>query len=115
MSTLAEKKFIEKVRRKKSAKRTGPVSAKNRAMLLESQKIAVKVLMRLDELKWSQKYLAEIMGVSPQQISKIVRGTENMTIETQLKLQTILKIPVLASFYENASRDRGEQQRHKKK
>lgn len=84
-------------------------------MLLESQKIAVKVLMRLDELKWSQKYLAEIMGVSPQQISKIVRGTENMTIETQLKLQTILKIPVLASYYENAARERIEQLKHKKK
>jgi transcriptional regulator with XRE-family HTH domain len=74
---------------------------KNRAMLRESQQIAIKVLMKLDDKGWSQKDLAREMGVSPQQISKIVSGKENLTIETQIKLQNILNIPVLASFYEN--------------
>lgn len=74
---------------------------RNRAMLKESQKIALKVLMKLDELKWSQKMLAEKMGVSPQQITKIVSGKENLSIETQIKLQTILNIPILASYYED--------------
>ncbi len=74
---------------------------KNRAMLRESQLIAMKVLMKLDELGWSQKELAKRMDVSPQQITKIVSGKENLTIETQIKLQTILDIPVLASYYEN--------------
>jgi len=74
---------------------------KNRAMLLESQHIALKVLMKLDDLGWAQKDLAKAMGVSPQQITKIVSGKENMTIETQIKLQNILNIPVLASYYEN--------------
>ena len=41
------------------------------------------------------------MEVSPQQITKIVSGKENLTIETQIKLQNILNIPVLASYYEN--------------
>jgi transcriptional regulator with XRE-family HTH domain len=74
---------------------------KNRAMLRESQQIALKVLMKLDDLGWSQKDLAKEMGVSPQQITKIVSGKENLTIETQIKLQNILDIPVLASYYEN--------------
>lgn len=74
---------------------------KNRAMLRESQLIAMKVLMKLDELGWSQRELAKRMDVSPQQITKIVSGKENLTIETQIKLQTILDIPVLASYYEN--------------
>lgn len=74
---------------------------KNRAMLLESQHIALKVLMKLDDLGWAQKDLAKAMDVSPQQITKIVSGKENMTIETQIKLQNILNIPVLASYYEN--------------
>jgi len=74
---------------------------KNRAMLRESQQIAIKVLMKLDDLGWSQKDLAREMEVSPQQITKIVSGKENLTIETQIKLQNILKIPVLASYYEN--------------
>lgn len=73
---------------------------RNRAMLRESQQIALKVLFRLDDLGWSQKDLAEKMKVSPQQISKIVSGKENLTIETQIKLQNILDIPVLASYYE---------------
>lgn len=75
---------------------------KNRAMLRESQKIALKVLRKLTELGWSQKELAKKMEVSPQQITKIVSGKENLTIETQIKLQTILDIPILASYYENA-------------
>ncbi len=74
---------------------------KNRAMLRESQQIALKVLMKLDKLGWSQKDLAKAMGVSPQQITKIVSGKENLTIKTQIQLQTILNIPILASYYEN--------------
>ena len=74
---------------------------KNRAMLRESQQIALKVLMKLDKLGWTQKDLAAKMEVSPQQITKIVSGKENLTIETQIKLQTILDIPILASYYEN--------------
>jgi transcriptional regulator with XRE-family HTH domain len=74
---------------------------KNRAWLRESQKIALKVLTRLDELGWTQKILAEKMGVSPQQINKITSGKINLTIDTQVKLQQILDIPVLATYYEN--------------
>lgn len=81
---------------------------KNRAMLRESQHIAIKVLMKLDELGWAQKDLAKAMDVSPQQITKIVSGKENMTIETQIKLQNILDIPVLASYYENKRTDLDE-------
>lgn len=72
----------------------------NRAMLRESQKIAIKVLSKLEELGWSQKVLAEKMEVSPQQISKVVSGKENLTIDTQVKLQNVLDIPILASYYE---------------
>ena len=74
---------------------------KNRAMLRESQQIAIKVLMKLDDLGWSQKDLAKAMDVTPQQISKIVSGEENLTIESQIKLQNTLDIPILASYYES--------------
>ncbi|NTW83152.1 MAG: helix-turn-helix transcriptional regulator, partial [Chlorobiaceae bacterium] len=46
----------------------------NRARLRRSQSIALKILMTLREKKMSQKELAEIVGVSPQQVSKIVKG-----------------------------------------
>ena len=74
---------------------------KNRDMLKESQKIALKILSRLDELDWTQKDLAREMSVSPQQVNKIVSGKENLGLETQIKLQTILDIPILASYYED--------------
>ncbi|HAN78139.1 MAG TPA: XRE family transcriptional regulator [Bacteroidales bacterium] len=75
---------------------------KNRAYLNESQQIALKILTKLEALNWSQKDLAAQMHVSPQQINKIVRGKENLTLETLIKVQNILGIPVLASFYENS-------------
>lgn len=78
---------------------------KNRAMLRESQRIALKVLLKLDELGWTQKDLASKMSVSPQQVNKIVSGKENLTIGTQIQLQDILGIPILASYYENQSKE----------
>ncbi len=68
---------------------------KNRAMLRESQKIAMKVLFRLDELEWTQKTLAIKLGVSPQQVNKLVSGKENLTLETIVKLQEVLDICIL--------------------
>jgi len=73
----------------------------NRAWLTESFGIAVKILVQLEELKWTQKDLAKAMSVSPQQINKIVHGKQNLKLETLLKLQTILDIPVMASYLEN--------------
>lgn len=70
----------------------------NRDMVRESQRIAIKVLIRLDELGWTQKKLAEIMEVSPQQVNKIVKGNENLTLETIVKLQNMLNVPLLASY-----------------
>jgi len=72
----------------------------NSAMLHESKNIAFKVLLKLKELKWTQRDLAKAMKVTPQHINKIVNGKENLTIQTQLALQEVLNIPILASYYE---------------
>jgi transcriptional regulator with XRE-family HTH domain len=95
------KKFDESIIHKSDALAKNKERIKHREMLRESRKIALKVLIKLDELGMKQCKLAELMQVSPQQISKIVSGSENLTIETQIKLQNILNIPILASFYEN--------------
>jgi transcriptional regulator with XRE-family HTH domain len=72
----------------------------NRVWLRASQDIALKILDQLELLNWSQKDLAEKMGVSPQYINKIVKGKENLTLETLSHLQIVLEIPLLASYYE---------------
>ncbi|HYX05546.1 MAG TPA: helix-turn-helix transcriptional regulator [Bacteroidales bacterium] len=64
----------------------------NRYWLRKSQRIAIRVLTTLRERGMQQKELAERMGVSPQQISKIVKGNENLTLQTISKLEQILGI-----------------------
>ena len=41
----------------------------------------------------TQKELAEVMKVSPQQINKYIRGTENLTLETLLRISQVLNNP----------------------
>jgi len=77
---------------------------KNRAMLRASQEIALKVLAKLDEKSWTQKDLARALDVTPQQVSKIVSGKENLTLDTITKLQQVLDIALLVSYREQQSR-----------
>jgi len=44
----------------------------------------------------TQKKLAELMNVSPQQISKILKGQENLTLETISKLSETLGVDLIS-------------------
>lgn len=67
----------------------------NKEWLKHSQKIALKVLRTLRKEKISQKSLAERIGVSPQYVNKIVKGKENLTLETISKLEKALAIDLM--------------------
>lgn len=67
----------------------------NREWLKKSAAIAVQVLDALKAQNLSQKELAERMKISPQQISKIVKGQENLTLETISNLETALCIQII--------------------
>jgi predicted XRE-type DNA-binding protein len=69
----------------------------NSLWLRESKSIALKVLLALKEKNMTQKDLAELMRVSPQYVSKLVKGEENLTIDTITKLQESLGIGILVS------------------
>lgn len=104
MKTKREK-FLELVSKEKTTtSKKNKERIANRAMLCASRDIAFKVLERLDELGWSQKKLAEVMDVSPPYINKLVRGKENFTLATLVKLQEVLNIPILASFYDDKNK-----------
>lgn len=60
-----------------------------------SNQIAFEILERIDELKWKQVRLAEEMKVSPQQVNKWVKGNENFTLETLVKLSEVLGIELI--------------------
>ena len=67
----------------------------NWAWLKKSAVIAVRVLDALKAQGLSQKELAERMKVSPQQINKIVKGQENLTLETISNLEMALGVQIL--------------------
>ncbi len=67
----------------------------NREWLKKSAAIAVQVLDALKGQDLSQKELAERMDISPQQISKIVKGQENLTLETISNLELALGIQII--------------------
>lgn len=67
----------------------------NKSWLRYSQRIAVMMLDRMEELGLTQKSLAEIMGCSQQYISKVLKGTENLSIETITKIESALELEIL--------------------
>ena len=64
----------------------------NQAWLDKSALIAMKVLRAISDQNTSQKKLAEKMKVSAQYVNKIVKGSENLSLETISKLETALGI-----------------------
>jgi ribosome-binding protein aMBF1 (putative translation factor) len=67
----------------------------NKAWLRKSAAIALRILDALEELNWKKAKLAQEMGVSPQQVSKYVRGEENFKLETLCNLEKVLGIELV--------------------
>ncbi len=67
----------------------------NAGWLTHSQKIAVKILKTLRLKQMKQTELAQLLNVSPQQVNKIVKGSENLTLETISKIESILGVRLI--------------------
>lgn len=67
----------------------------NKSWLRRSQKIAVKILSKMRECGISQTDLAHKMGCSQQYVSKILKGQENLSLETISKLEDSLGLSLL--------------------
>lgn len=63
--------------------------------IVKSKKIAIRVLRTLKEKGLQQKELASLLKVTPQQVSKILKGNVNLTLETITKLEKALDIPLM--------------------
>ena len=68
----------------------------NKSWLCYSQHIAMMMLDKMEELKMNQKQLSELMGCSQQYISKVLKGQENLSLETLSKIERCLKIQILS-------------------
>lgn len=68
---------------------------KNRAWLRHSQHIAMMMLDKMEELHMSQKHLSELMGCSQQYVSKVLKGQENLSLETISKIESCLDLQIM--------------------
>jgi len=64
----------------------------NKDWILKSSLIALKILRTIKARGISQLQLADSLNVSPQQVSKILKGQENLTLKTIDNIEKVLKI-----------------------
>ena len=67
----------------------------NKAWLRKSADIALRILDALENLEWTKAKLAEKLEVSPQQVSKYVKGEENFKLETLCRLEKVLGVELV--------------------
>lgn len=71
----------------------------NKSWLRYSQRIAMMMLDKMEEMGLTQKAVAERMGCSQQYISRVLKGTENLSIETISKIEDALGLQILEPAY----------------
>jgi ribosome-binding protein aMBF1 (putative translation factor) len=69
--------------------------AKTKGWLQYSRKIAIKVAVAMKQQGLSRQEVADRMRCSPQYISKLLKGEENLSLETICKLEDALNIAIL--------------------
>lgn len=67
----------------------------NRDWIRHSQEIALAMLNKMDELKMSQTALAKQLGCSQQYVSKLLKGGENLSLETISKIEKALSVTII--------------------
>ena len=60
-----------------------------------SQAIAATMSDRIEELGMTQRVLAEKMNCTQQYVSKVLKGRENLSLETLCKIENALDIKIL--------------------
>lgn len=98
MSTIS---YLDKIKKAVGELKQSPwiEEAKERKLNKEEirsrQKIALNILRTLRQLDISQKQLAEMLSVSPQQVNKWVKGSENFTLDTIFRIQKALGVELI--------------------
>lgn len=57
--------------------------------------IAIKIRSKMEETGITQKKLADMMGCSQQYVSLLLKGNENLTLETISRIESALNISLL--------------------
>ena len=71
------------------------VETKDEKWMCHSQAIAAIMSNRMGELGMTQRALAEKMNCTQQYVSKVLKGRENLSLETLCKIENALGIRIL--------------------
>lgn len=69
--------------------------------LKKSIKIAIKLNRILRQKGMKQKQLAELLGVSAQQVNKILKGRENLTLDTIERIESVIGVELVTVLRED--------------
>lgn len=69
--------------------------AKAEGWLPYSRKIAIRTAMAMKRQNITRSEVATRMGCSPQYVSRLLKGEENLSLETICKLENALNVPIL--------------------
>jgi ribosome-binding protein aMBF1 (putative translation factor) len=69
--------------------------AKTDGWLQYSRRIAIKIAMAMKQQNLSRQDVAERMDCSPQYVSRLLKGEENLSLETIYKLENALNVCIL--------------------
>ena len=69
--------------------------AKENGWLQYSRRIAIKLAMAMKQQNLTRQDVAARMNCSPQYISRLLKGEENLSLETIFKLESALNISIL--------------------
>ena len=90
MHTMAEDKIDNALEVKEET-----VESKSEDWVCHSQAIAATMTNRMEELGMTQRALAEKMNCTQQYVSKVLKGRENLSLETLCKIENALGIKIL--------------------
>lgn len=90
LEAMAKPRPTENIRRSKERN-------ENREWMRMSQEIALGIHRYLRLTNTTQKEFAERMGVSPAYVGKLLKGRENLTLETIWKIQELLGLSFFSS------------------
>lgn len=83
-SSIADNRLIKKIKDRNA----------NKKQLRTYKRIALDILLKLDEPGWSQKRLADELKVTPQYVNKLVKGNEKFGGDILCKIEEILDLPI---------------------
>ena len=75
------------------------LQAKAEGWLQYSRRIAIKIALAMKQQNLSRQDVADRMGCSPQYVSRLLKGEENLSLETISKLENALQEPILQTAF----------------